>query len=159
MKTANTITIHIRPYTSTDWLRVCTIHDAARIDELNAAGLGQAFLSLAQTAENEGFHDYQIQVAEHAGNLLGFVAFTSDELAWLYVDPLFYGKGVGSALIDAALCISAGPMTTEVLDGNLAAIATYKKAGFIETGNAQGHMPGNESFAVSVTELRHPGLK
>ncbi|WP_395005436.1 hypothetical protein [Undibacterium sp.] len=44
-------------------------------------------------------------------------------MAWLYVDPLFYGKGAGSALIEAALKICAGPMTAEVLDGKLVAIA------------------------------------
>jgi len=151
-------TLKIRPYTSADWIRVCAIHDAARVDELKAAGLTEAFLILAETAENEGFHDYEIQVAEHEGNVLGFVAFSTDELAWLYVDPIFYGKGVGSALIDAALSISAGPMIAEVLDGNHVAVAIYKKAGFIEIGRAQGHMPGNEAFAVSVTELRHSGL-
>ncbi|WP_422991982.1 GNAT family N-acetyltransferase [Undibacterium sp. Di24W] len=150
-------TLKIRPYTSADWTRVCAIHDAARIDELKAAGLTEAFLMLAETAENEGFHEYEIQVAEYEGNVLGFVAFSADELAWLYVDPIFYGKGVGSALIDAALTTCAGPMTAEVLDGNHAAIAIYKKAGFVEIGRAQGHMPGNDAFAVSVTELRHSG--
>ncbi|MBC3882662.1 GNAT family N-acetyltransferase [Undibacterium sp. LX40W] len=156
MKT--TTSLQLRPYASTDWIRVCAIHDAARKDELKAANLLDAFLTLEETAENEGFHEYDIVVAEHLGQVLGFVAFTKDELAWLYVDPSAYGKGIGSALIKAALQQSAGPMSAEVLDGNVNAIATYKKAGFIEVGHAQGHMPGNESFAVSVTELRHPGL-
>jgi hypothetical protein len=31
--------MHIRPYTPQDWPRVCAIHDAARRDELAAAGL------------------------------------------------------------------------------------------------------------------------
>jgi GNAT superfamily N-acetyltransferase len=150
--------LKLRPYVSTDWIRVCSIHDAARKDELTAANLLDAFLTLEETAENEGFHEYEIQVAEHEGQVLGFVAFTSDELAWLYVDPTHYGKGIGSALINVVLQLSAGPKSAEVLDGNRAAIATYKKAGFIEVGSAQGCMPGNESFAVSVTELRHPGL-
>ena len=153
-----TTTLNIRPYMSTDWIRVCAIHDAARQDELKAASLSDAFLTLEATAENEGFHEYGIHVAEQEGQVFGFVAFTSDELAWLYVDPLFYGKGIGSALINAALQLNTGPMSAEVLDGNVAAVAAYKKAGFIEVGSAQGCMPGNESFAVTVTELRHPGL-
>ena len=156
MKT--TTSLQLRPYASTDWIRVCTIHDAARKDELKAANLLDAFLTLEETAENEGFHEYDIVVAEHQGQVLGFVAFTKDELAWLYVDPNVYGKGIGSALIKAALQHNAGAMSAEVLDGNVNAITTYKKAGFIEVGHAQGCMPGNESFAVSVTELRHPGL-
>lgn len=100
--------MHIRPYATEDWERVCQIHDAARRDELAAAGLMAAFLSLEQTAANEGFHDYTLRVAEADGNVVGFVAFTDDELAWLYVDPDAYGMGVGTALIQTAL----GPVNT-----------------------------------------------
>jgi ribosomal protein S18 acetylase RimI-like enzyme len=150
--------VNIRPYTPADWDRVCEIHDAARRDELAAAGLEAAYLTLAQTAENEGFHDYEIRVAELGGRVAGFVAFTDDELAWLYVDPDAYGQGVGTALIRAALAETGAPLTAEVLDGNEAALAVYRKAGFEVVGHAQGRMPGNESFRVSVTELRHPGL-
>jgi ribosomal protein S18 acetylase RimI-like enzyme len=149
--------VNIRAYIPDDWPRVCQIHDAARRDELAAAGLSAAFLTLEQTAGNEGFHDYAIRVAAMEGVVVGFVAFTSDELAWLYVDPLTYGRGVGSALIRDALAQTRSPMTAEVLDGNAAAIAVYRKAGFEVVGSEQGRMPGNESFAVSVTLLRHPG--
>ncbi len=150
--------MNIRPYTVTDWHRVCEIHDAARRDELAAARLGDAFLTLAETADNEGFLEYAIRVAERNGAVLGFVAFTPEELAWLYVDPDCYGEGIGSALIQTALRETAAPLTAEVLDGNVAALATYRKAGFVETGRAQGRMPGNECFAVSVSVLRHPGV-
>ena len=150
--------MRIRPYTTNDWNRVCEIHDAARRDELAAAGLEDAYLTLAETADNEGFHEYEIRVAEHDGNVLGFVAFTPEELAWLYVDPRFYGKGIGSVLIQTALHETAAPLSAEVLNGNIAALATYKKAGFVEASRADGRMPGNESFAVSVSVLRHPGV-
>ena len=150
--------MRIRPYVTDDWDRVCEIHDAARRDELAAAGLGDAYLTLAETADNEGFHEYEIRVAERDGNVLGFVAFTTEELAWLYVDPLFYGTGIGTALIKAALHETAAPLSAEVLDGNSAALAVYGKAGFVEVSRSHGRMPGNESFAVSVTELRHPGV-
>jgi len=147
--------IEIRPYTVDDWIRVCQIHDAARRDELAAAGLAAAYLTLDQTAENEGFHDYAIRVAVIGDRVIGFVAFTDEELAWLYVDPDAYGKGVGTALIRVALSETKASMTAEVLDGNAAAIAVYRKAGFEVVGNEQGFMPGNESFRVSVTVLRH----
>lgn len=149
--------MEVRPYTSKDWDRVCEIHDAARRDELAAAGLADAYLTLAQTAENEGFHDYEIRVAVVQGNVVGFVAFSPDELAWLYVDPTAYRSGVGTVLIRAALAETKAPLTAEVLDGNNAAIAAYCKAGFKIVGHAQGRMLGNERFRVSVTELSHPG--
>lgn len=149
--------MNVRPYIPDDWQRVCEIHDAARHDELAAAGLQDAYLTLAQTAENEGFHDYVIRVAVDSNGVVGFVAFTNEELAWLYVDPRAYGHGVGTALIQAALDETRAPLSAEVLDGNGAALAVYRKAGFKIVGYARGHMPGNERFHVSVTELRHPG--
>jgi ribosomal protein S18 acetylase RimI-like enzyme len=149
--------MHIRPYATEDWNRVCQIHDAARKDELAAAGLAPAFLTLEQTAENEGFLDYTLRVAEADGRVVGFVAFTDEELAWLYVDPAEYGKGVGTALIQAALRETGSPMSAEVLVGNDAALAVYRRAGFEVTGIQNGVMPGNESFHVSATVLVHPG--
>ncbi|MEJ6004907.1 GNAT family N-acetyltransferase [Paucibacter sp. AS339] len=137
---------------------MCEIHDAARRDELAAAGLGEAYLTLAETADNEGFHEYEIRVAERDGDVMGFVAFSMDELAWLYVDPRLYGTGIGTALIQAVLHEIPASLSAEVLDGNVPALAIYKKAGFVEVGRSHGRMPGNEDFAVSVTELRHPGV-
>jgi ribosomal protein S18 acetylase RimI-like enzyme len=149
--------MNIRPYTSGDWDRVCEIHDAARRDELAAAGLDAAYLPLAQTAENEGFHDYAIRVAVVGNKVVGFVAFTNEELAWLYVDPAVSSNGFATSLIRAALTETKAPLNAEVLDGNEAAISVYRKAGFKDVGHAQGRMPGNESFSVSVTQLRHTG--
>ncbi|UTH74648.1 GNAT family N-acetyltransferase [Chromobacterium sp. IIBBL 290-4] len=150
--------MNIRPYGPEDWDRVCQIHDAARRDELAAAKLDAAYLTLEETADNEGFHDYTLRVAEVGGVVSGFVAFTADELAWLYVDPATYGRGVGTALIHAALGEARAPMTAEVLNGNDAAVALYRKAGFDIIGVEHGVMPGNESFPVSVTVLQHPGV-
>ncbi|MBV1776360.1 GNAT family N-acetyltransferase [Burkholderiaceae bacterium DAT-1] len=150
--------MNIRHYISEDWKRICAIHDAARHDELRAAGLEAAYLTLEQTAESEGFHEYEIRVAEVDGQVLGFVAFTPDELAWLYVDPDCYGKGVGLSLVLAALSEVSGPMSAEVLAGNDAAIALYRKAGFEVVGQEHGVMPGNERFSVTVSVLQHSGV-
>lgn len=150
--------MNIRPYITSDWPRVCEIHDAARRDELAAAKLEAAYLTLAETAESEGFHDYAIRVAEIDTTAVGFVAFTDAELAWLYVDPGFYGRGIATALTRAALDETQAPLGAEVLAGNAAAVALYRKNGFAVVGHAQGRMPGNERFAVSVTVLSHPGV-
>jgi hypothetical protein len=48
-------------------------------------------------------------------------------------------------------------MSAEVLDGNAAALAVYRKGGFRVVGSERGAMPGNETFPVSVTVLQHPG--
>nr|WP_244150061.1 GNAT family N-acetyltransferase [Xanthomonas sacchari] len=87
----------VRPYRAEDWARLCAIHDGARLEELQAAGLVEAFLPLPIAAEREGLFDYRVQVAECDGQVLGFVADDGEELAWLYVDPAARRRGVGQA--------------------------------------------------------------
>jgi ribosomal protein S18 acetylase RimI-like enzyme len=157
MRGASGSTVKIRPYSRNDWPRVCEIHDAARRDELRASSLDEAFLTLEQTADNEGFLEFDILVAEVDGQVQGFVAFTESELGWLYVDPLSYRKGIGTQLVRAAVEATKQRLTVEVLDGNEAALALYKESGFLVVGRNSGRMPGNETFAVSVTELKYAG--
>lgn len=145
----------IRAYANEDWTRICEIHDAARKDELSSAGLEDAFLTMDEAAENEGFSEYEVLVAEIEGIAQGFAAFSDVELSWLYVDPRCYRMGVGSALVEAALLATGEALSVEVLDGNGPALSFYKKAGFAVVGRASGRMPGNERFAVSVTQLRY----
>jgi hypothetical protein len=52
--------MNLRPYSPTDWERLCAIHDAARVYELEASGLAAAFLTLEVTAENEGLFDGEV---------------------------------------------------------------------------------------------------
>jgi ribosomal protein S18 acetylase RimI-like enzyme len=144
----------IRDYADDDWTRICEIHDAARKDELSSAGLEDAFLSMEETAQNEGFSDYRVLVAEVDGIVQGFAAFSDVELSWLYVDPRCYRMGIGSALVKAALLATGASLSVEVLDGNERALSLYKKSGFAVVGRTSGRMPGNERFAVSVTQLR-----
>lgn len=77
----------IRAYRESDWPRLCEIHDAARMCELSASNLTDAFLTLEQTAENEGLFDGAIVVAEAEGAVQGFAAFSDNELTWLYCHP------------------------------------------------------------------------
>ncbi|WOS42234.1 GNAT family N-acetyltransferase [Xanthomonas rydalmerensis] len=150
--------MNIRPYRADDWARLCVIHDAARVEELQAAVLADAFLPLPIAAEREHLFDYRVQVAEWQGQVLGFVADDGDELAWLYVDPAARRRGVGQALVTAVQDASPAGLTLELLDGNVAALAFYRACGFVETGVQHGRMPGNEAFAVRVRCMRWPGV-
>ena len=147
--------MQIRAYRPEDWPRLCLIHDQTRKDELRDAGLAEAFLPLHVAAEREGLSDYTVLVAEDADTVLGFVAFSDDELCWLYVDPAYYRRGVGAALVKAAVASAPGALTMEVLEGNAAALSFYQACGFHPVRTAQGWMPGNESFAVTVQVLEH----
>jgi ribosomal protein S18 acetylase RimI-like enzyme len=147
----------IRPYAPADWPQLCVIHDAARRQELQASGLLDAFLTLAQTAWNEGLFAGTVRVAEQAGRVLGFVAFHDGELTWLYVDPAAQRRGIGRALLRAAVQASPVPLELEVLLGNDAALALYLAEGFQVVRRADGRLVGNEAFAASAYVLRHAG--
>ncbi|MEO0374963.1 MAG: hypothetical protein AAF329_10135 [Cyanobacteria bacterium P01_A01_bin.17] len=87
--------MNIRPYQSTDWQRLCEIHNTSRLDELSLTVGTGAFLTLEQTAKNEGLFDDKLVVAEIDGIVQGFVAYSDEELTWLYVDPQVYNKALG----------------------------------------------------------------
>lgn len=148
----------IRAYQPADWPRLCVIHDAARMDELRASAGTAAFLTLAETAENEGLFDARLDVMEIGGRVVGFAAFSSEELTWLYVDPAFYRRGAGRALLRHALS-SAGPrFCTEVLEGNEPALRLYLSEGFEVVERVEGRMAGNEGFAATGLRLEKSNL-
>ena len=92
-----------REYHEVDFDRLCQIHDQARKRELEAANLSEAFKSLKIAAYEEDLFSYNIYVGQKDKKVIGFVAFSDDELAWLYVDPSFQKQGVGSKLIEFSL--------------------------------------------------------
>lgn len=145
--------LRIRAYHADDWSALCRIHDAARKHELDATGLGAAYLSLEQTSGNEGLFDYTVLVAEDEDGVQGFVAYNDDELAWLYVRPDRYRRGIGRRLAQEVMHRSRGAMAVEVLVGNEAALGLYLDLGFKIVERVEGRLPGNETFKASVFVL------
>lgn len=141
----------IRPYRPEDFPGIERVHDRARRVELRYAGLEDAFLPLRIAAEREDLFAYPgLFVAELGGEIVGFAACTQEELAWLYVDPAHFRKGVGRALAEHALQRFPGIRRVEVLSGNAPAKALYARLGFVTAATERGRMPGNEAFSVQV---------
>lgn len=141
----------IRPYRPEDFPGIERVHDRARRIELRYAGLEEAFLPLRIAAEREDLFAYPgLFVAELGGEIAGFAACTQEELAWLYVDPAHFRKGVGRALAEHALQRFPGIRHVEVLSGNAPAKALYARLGFVTAATERGRMPGNEAFSVQV---------
>lgn len=140
----------IRPYKETDFERLAAIHDPARKKELALASLSEAFLPFKVAIEREGFFDYAVYVAEYDQFVVGFIAFSEEEIAWLYVDVDFARRGVGKGLVDFALSQLGNNVSIEVLAGNEPALALYSSFGFRIRETAHGKMPGNEGFPVTV---------
>lgn len=142
--------IRIRSYRSGDWPRLCDIHDAARLDELSLTIGTGAFLSLEQTAGNEELFSYSLCVAELEGIVHGFAAYNDSELAWLYVDPACYRRGIGKALVRHVVENTPGPsLQIELLEGNEPALQLYQSLGFEIVKRMTGKLAGNETFAAT----------
>jgi len=144
------MTITIEEYQKDrDWAAVCQVHDSARLQELAASvGIG-AFRPLAEVAESEGLFDGSVYVAREQGRLLGFVAFTAQELTWLYVDPTSQGMGIGGRLLELSISKMTRPATTEVLAGNKRALDLYLRAGFREVEIRTGHLSGDPNVPAT----------
>ena len=144
----------IVPYTSQYWEDIQKVHDPARKQELELAGLDAAFLPLTVAAEREDLFVYHLYVAVEENTAVGFTAFTEDELAWLYVRPDRQRRGIGRALAEYALSrMEKGEKSVEVLCGNEPARNLYRSLGFTKETIVHGVMPGNEAFPVTVWQL------
>ncbi|MEK2461317.1 GNAT family N-acetyltransferase [Lactobacillus gasseri] len=142
----------MRKFQETDFDDLCVIHDQARKQELKAANLEAAFKPLKIAAIEEDLFSYNIYVAAIDEKIVAFVAFSDDELAWLYVDPSFQKQGIGSKLIEFSLTKMKRPAYLEVLTGNPAK-SLYLHKGFKFLQHESGKMPGNETFHVEVDLL------
>ncbi|WP_222195552.1 GNAT family N-acetyltransferase [Modestobacter italicus] len=144
--------IEIRDYRPADWDAIAAAHDAARLQELGYSVGVEAFLTLEQTAEDEGLFDDRLWVAELDGAVVGFLAYADGELTWMYVHPAHQGRGVGAALIERlfAHVEAEGVDRVEltVLDGNPAR-RLYERSGFTLVETKTGGLVGNESFQAT----------
>lgn len=156
----STMTRRIRPYGSDDWPALARIHDAARLDELRCSVGVAAFRTLADTAEGEGLFDGDVWVAEQDGEVVGFVALDESEVTWLYVDPARYRQGHGRALLRHAIAAAGdGPVETDALAGNDAALALYQAEGFTIVETKTGRLAGNEDFPATGHLMVRPGVQ
>jgi len=124
--------ITYRKYKGTDWNDICQIHDRARPDELRGSCDPRAFVPIEQDKEVEELKTSRKFVACDNEKVVGFVGVDDKYLAWLYIDPDHYGKGIGRELLKLGIReIGAGAWTI-VLDGNQKAISLYESEGFQE---------------------------
>ncbi len=144
----------IRPYRDGDWPQLCAIHDRARRDELTTAGYSVAFLTLEQTAHKEGLFDDALDVVEVGSVVRGFVAWSKQELTWLYIDPHYYRRGIGRLLVRHVIDSTDSTLSVEALEGNLPAIALYLSEGFSISHRVKGRLEGNAQFEASGVVLR-----
>lgn len=133
----------IRDYIPADWLAVCSVHDRARPDELCGSCDPRAFIPLANDQEDgPSFQRSRKFVAAIGDEIVGFVGIDDGYLSWLYVDPNYYRRGIGRALLRFAVSVIGPHAWTVVLAENVRARRLYESEGFVVVRTSQGSNAG-----------------
>ena len=143
--------ITYRSYEDRDWKSICQIHDRARPDELVGSCDPRGFIPIEEDKEIEDLRASKKFVACEDETVIGFVGVDDDYLAWLYVDPSHYGKGVGRELLRIGIREIGEGAWTIVLDGNKKAIALYESEGFREISRFDGE---NNGYPCTCLKLK-----
>lgn len=142
--------ITYRDYQDTDWKAICQIHDRARPDELQGSCDPQAFVPIEQDKDVKELKACWKYVACEDERVVGFVGVDEKYLAWLYIDPDHYGKGMGRELLRIAIREIGDSAWTIALDGNHKAIKLYESEGFREVKRFSGD---NHGYPVTCVKL------
>ena len=143
--------ITYRNYEDNDWQAICQIHDRARPDELKGSCDPRGFIPIEQDKEVEDLKRSKKFVACEGETVVGFVGVDEDYLAWLYVDPSHYGKGIGRELLRIGIREIGEGAWTIVLDGNKSAIKLYESEGFQEISRFNGD---NNGYPVTCIKMK-----
>ena len=123
------------------WNFICEIHDAARPGELEGSAPQKAFVPLEKCYIEEKLLEDKIYIGEVDNKIVGFVAFNSSNITWLYVHPNFQGKGYGRQLLQFVVKKTEQPTKVLVLNNNLRAISLYESEGFVIMESTKGTIP------------------
>lgn len=91
--------IVIRRAIEVDWASIIALHRRAAVHERRLAGIA----SDSDIAEAQHQFRGDLHVAFLGVRLAGFVSWANNEIAWLYVEPAFFRRGVGTKLLQHAL--------------------------------------------------------
>ncbi|MYN04094.1 GNAT family N-acetyltransferase [Pseudoduganella sp. DS3] len=140
----------IRAYTEQDFSAVCCIYREAKADELRFEASVLAITPLEQDARILAAFT-QAHVTVYAdGAVLGFAATHEGRLRALFVGRAARGRGVGRALLRAALEGARSGLQLNVARSNLDARAFYEKSGFVVTGEINGTYDGREVVYLTM---------
>lgn len=142
--------ITYRDYSDSDWQSICQIHDRSRPDELKGSCDPRGFIPIDQDEEGEDLKTCRKFVACDDESVVGFIGVDDKYLAWLYVDPSYYGKGIGRELLRIGLREIGDGAWTIVLDGNQSAIKLYESEGFREVRRFAGE---NNGYPVTCIRM------
>lgn len=141
----------IRPYVASDWPEVCRVYDAAKPLELWSGGVAASFIPLRDDQPRiDEFATSTVRVWDEGRSLLGFVGYLEDFIGWLFVHPDAFRKGIGRALLSAALREIDGDPYLWTMRENQPAIRLYASVGFQIAEHRQTQNRGMPCNAVKM---------
>ena len=143
--------ITMRVYRDDDWAAVCALHDRARPDELRGSCDPHAFVPLADEKEDaDSFHHSRKFVACFGEQIVGFVGIDGTYISWLYVEPNYYGQGIGRQLLRLGIELIGARAWTVALAGNTRARRLYESEGFQVVRTFEGENAGYPCTCVRL---------
>ena len=140
----------IRPYRSSDWPAICRVHDRARPDELRGSFDARAFIPLDLDPEGDYIKFCDMFVADCEGGVVGFAGIDAPYVAWLYVDPDHYRRGIGRSLLRHCLDRLDSDAWTLACGNNTAAIELYLNEGFVVESRFIGENAGYKGASARL---------
>ena len=142
---------HVRPFNQADLADVCRIYVDAKRDELAYEGKVIDIVPLEDDAVIlAAFRASDVIVCEDGG-VMGFAAMFDGQLRALFVHSEARGRGVGPALLNAALARAPEGLSLYVAASNLNARQFYERSGFTVTGQANRHYNGIDISYVKMS--------
>jgi putative acetyltransferase len=100
---------------------------------------------VAEELESGAYGWWVLESSDRA--VAGFLAFASDAIEGLFIDPDYRGRGAGRALVAHAQRLAAGALSVDVNEQNNSARAFYERMGFVVVGQSPTDVAGR-SFPI-----------
>ena len=126
------------------------MHDRSRPDELRGSFDARAFIPLAHDPEGDYIELCDMFIAEDGGDVVGFAGIDDPYLAWLYVDPAHYRRGIGRALLRHCLARARDDAWALACGNNTPALDLYLSEGFVVESRFTGENAGYKGASARL---------
>lgn len=141
----------VRQFNQADLADICRIYVDAKREELAYEGKVINVIPLQDDAVIlAAFRESDVIVCEDGG-VMGFAAMFDGQLRALFVHSAARGRGVGHALLNAALAREPRGLSLHVAESNMNARQFYERSGFTVTGQANRQYNGTDISYVRMS--------
>ncbi len=120
--------VEIKPYTDTYRQQILTIWEKSVLATHNFLS-STDFVEIKELVSNLNFNDFQVFCLTKENLILGFIGVVDKKIEMLFLDPQYFGQGLGKKLLNFAV----KELNADILDvneQNTKALKFYQKFGF-----------------------------